>query len=60
MLADLLAGILDRLAFFKSPSLRTNWATLRHTGVAVPLRPVDPLADVDEDAFVLSSVPARR
>ncbi|KLO27552.1 hypothetical protein [Mycobacterium haemophilum] len=52
VLADPLAGILDRLAFSKSPTLRADRAALRHTGAALPLRSVDPLADVDEDAFV--------
>lgn len=52
VLADPLAGILDRLAFSKSPTLRAERAVLRHTGAALPLRSVDPLVDVDDDAFV--------
>src|SRR5690349_18734884 len=38
VLADPLAGLLDRLAFAKSPALRADRATLRHTGAALPLR----------------------
>jgi hypothetical protein len=51
VLADPLAGVLDRLAFSKSPTLRADRAALRHTGAALPLRSVDPLDDVDDDAF---------
>jgi hypothetical protein len=52
VLADPLAGILDRLAFSKSPTLRADRAALRHTGAALPLRAEDPLGDVDDDTFV--------
>jgi hypothetical protein len=52
VLADPLAGVLDRLAFSKSPTLRADRAALRHTGAALPLRAEDPLSDVDDDAFV--------
>lgn len=52
VLADPLAGILDRLAFSKSPTLRADRATLRDTGAALPLRADDPLVDVDDDTFV--------
>ncbi|OBF81914.1 hypothetical protein A5791_04910 [Mycobacterium sp. 852002-51163_SCH5372311] len=52
VLADPLAGILDRLAFSKSPALRADRAALRHTGAALPLRSEDPLSDVDDDTFV--------
>jgi hypothetical protein len=52
VLADPLAGVLDRLAFSKSPALRADRAALRHTGAALPLRSDDPLADVDDDTFV--------
>jgi hypothetical protein len=55
VLADPLAGVLDRLAFSKSPTLRADRAALRHTGAALPLRSVDPLRDlqdVDDDTFV--------
>ncbi|HEX5252559.1 MAG TPA: hypothetical protein VFW69_01570 [Mycobacterium sp.] len=51
VLADPLAGVLDRLAFSKSPALRADRATLRHTGAALPLRQEHPLADVDDVTF---------
>jgi hypothetical protein len=54
VLADPLAGVLDRLAFSKSPALRADRAALRHTGAALPLRSVDSLRDlqdVDDDTF---------
>ena len=51
VLADPLAGVLDRLAFSKSPTLRADRAALRHTGAALPLRSVDPLLDVDDETF---------
>ena len=51
VLADPLAGVLDRLAFSKSPALRADRAALRHTGAALPLRQEHPLADVDEVTF---------
>jgi hypothetical protein len=54
VLADPLAGIFDRLAFSKSPTLRADRAALRHTGAALPLRSNDPLRDiqgVDDDTF---------
>jgi hypothetical protein len=51
VLADPLAGVLDRLAFSKSPALRADRAALRHTGAALPLRSRDPLVDVDDDTF---------
>lgn len=49
VLADPLAGVLDRLAF--SRSLRADRAALRNTGAALPLRAHDPLVDVDDDTF---------
>ncbi len=52
VLADPLAGILDRLVFSRSPELRANRAALRDTGAALPLRLEDPLVDVDDDTFV--------
>lgn len=52
VLADPLAGILDRLAFSKSPTLRADRAALRHTEAALPLRADNPLADVDDENFV--------
>jgi hypothetical protein len=51
VLADPLAGVLDRFAFSKSPALRADRAALRHTGAALPLRSVDPLDDVDDETF---------
>lgn len=51
VLADPLAGVLDRLVFSKSPALRADRATLRHTGAALPLRQEHPLADVDDVTF---------
>ena len=54
VLADPLAGVLDRLAFSKSPTLRADRAALRHTGAALPLRSGDALRDlqdVDDDTF---------
>jgi hypothetical protein len=55
VLADPLAGVLDRLTFWKSPTLRADRAGLWHTGAALPLRSVDPLRDiqeVDDETFV--------
>lgn len=52
VLADPLAGILDKLAFSRSPELRADRAVLRDTGAALPLRSEDPLVDVDDDTFV--------
>ncbi len=52
VLADPLAGILDRLAFFRSPELRADRAALRGAGAALPLRSEDPLVDIDDDTFV--------
>lgn len=52
VLADPLAGVLDRLAFSKSPALRADRAALRHTGAALPLRQEHPLAGVDDVTFV--------
>src|SRR5580693_3120823 len=49
--ADPLAGVLDRLAFWKSPVLRADRAALRSTEAALPLRKAGPLDDVDDDAF---------
>ncbi|MDT5135835.1 MAG: hypothetical protein QOD58_97, partial [Mycobacterium sp.] len=51
VLADPLAGILDRLAFSRSPELRADRAALRNAGAALPLRSEDPLVDVDDDTF---------
>ncbi|OBH94071.1 hypothetical protein [Mycobacterium sp. E2733] len=52
VLADPLAGVLDRLAFSKSPALREDRAALRNTGAALPLRrSVGPLDHVDDVTF---------
>ncbi|HET7073453.1 MAG TPA: hypothetical protein VFI55_05145 [Mycobacterium sp.] len=54
VLADPLAGVLDRMAFSKSPTLRADRAALRHTEAALPLRSVDPrrdIHDVDDETF---------
>lgn len=52
VLADPLAGVLDRLAFSKSPELRADRAALRNAEAALPLRSTDPLDDIDDDTFV--------
>jgi hypothetical protein len=51
VLADPLAGLLDRLAFSQSPDLRADRATLRRTESALPLRSQSPLDGVDDDTF---------
>ncbi len=52
VLADPLAGVLDRLAFSRSPALRADRAVLRQAEAALPLRSENPLDGVDEDTFV--------
>ncbi len=52
VLADPLAGVLDRLAFSKSTALQEDRAALRHTGAVLPLRSVHPLDHVDDVTFV--------
>lgn len=52
VLADPLAGLLDRLAFSRSPGLRADRATLRRTEAALPLRSANPLSEVDDETFV--------
>ncbi|MGE5696804.1 MAG: hypothetical protein ACM4D3_16715 [Candidatus Sericytochromatia bacterium] len=49
---DPLAGLLDRLAFWRSPALRADRAALRSTEAALPLRRTSALDDVDDEAFV--------
>jgi hypothetical protein len=49
--SDRFAGLLDRVAFWKSPDLRADRAALRSTEAALPLRKVSPLDHVDDDAF---------
>lgn len=51
VLADPLAGALDRLAFSRSPALRADRAALRSTEAALPLRKDNPLDGVDEQTF---------
>ena len=51
VLADPLAGMLDRLAFSRSPALRADRAALRSTEAALPLRRDNPLDGVDDDTF---------
>ena len=51
VLADPLAGLLDRLAFSRSPDLRADRAALRDAEAALPLRSASPLDGVDEDTF---------
>lgn len=52
VLADPLAGLLDRLAFARAPALRADRAALRGTEAALPLRSENPLDGLDEDTFV--------
>jgi hypothetical protein len=52
VLADPLAGLLDRLAFSRSPGLRADRAALRRTEAALPLKSANPFDGVDDDAFV--------
>lgn len=52
VMADPLAGVLDRLVFSRSPALRADRAALRRTEAALPLRAADPLDGVDDDTFV--------
>ncbi|MGB8501775.1 hypothetical protein, partial [Mycobacterium sp.] len=49
--SDTLAGLLDRVAFWRSPALRADRAALRSTEAALPLRKAGPLDDIDDDAF---------
>ena len=51
VLADPLAGLLDRVAFSRSPDLRADRAALRRTEAALPLRSPSPLDGVDDEAF---------
>jgi hypothetical protein len=50
VLADPLAGVLDRLAF--PPALQADRAALRRTEAALPLRSANPLDDLDDETFV--------
>jgi hypothetical protein len=51
VLADPLAGVLDRLAFSRSPDLRADRDALRRTEAALPLRRASPLDGIDDDTF---------
>lgn len=51
VLADPLAGVMDRIAFSRSPILRAERAALRNTEAALPLRALGPLDGLDEEAF---------
>lgn len=52
VLAGPLAGLLDRLAFARSPDLRADREALRRTEAALPRRAASPLDEVDDEAFV--------
>ncbi|MET0453820.1 MAG: hypothetical protein ABW137_18470 [Mycobacterium sp.] len=52
VMADPLAGLLDRLAFSRSPRLRADRAELRRTEAALPLRSESPLDGVDDETFI--------
>lgn len=52
VLADPLAGLLDRVAFSHSPTLRADRAALRDAEAALPRRSTNPLDDVDDETFV--------
>ena len=51
VLADPVAGLLDRIAFSRSPGLRADRAALRTTEAALPLRSPGPLDDLDDGTF---------
>jgi hypothetical protein len=51
VLADPLAGLLDRLVFSRSPMLRADRETLRRTQSALPLRSADRLDNFDDETF---------
>ena len=51
VLADPLAGLLDRMVFSRAPLLRAHRATLRRTESALPLRSADPLDGFDDETF---------
>ncbi|MEI6251274.1 MAG: hypothetical protein WCP30_00515 [Mycobacteriaceae bacterium] len=46
-----LAGLLDRIAFSRSPRLRADRAALRTTEAALPLCSPSPLDDLDDETF---------
>jgi hypothetical protein len=49
--ASPLAGLLDRVAFSRSPRLRADRAALRTTEAALPLCSPSPLEDLDDETF---------
>jgi hypothetical protein len=51
VLAGPLAGLLDRVAFSRSPELRADRAALRTVEAALPLRSPSPLDDLDDETF---------
>lgn len=51
VMADPMAGVLDRLAFSSSPALRADRAALRRTEAALPLRSDSPLDGVSDETF---------
>ncbi len=51
VLADPLAGLLDRVAFSRSPGLRADRAALRDAEAALPRRSPNPLDGVDDNTF---------
>lgn len=51
VLADPLAGLLDRLAFSRSPRLTAQRAALRSTEAALPLVAPNPLDGIDDETF---------
>ncbi len=58
VLADPLAGLLDRMVFSRAPVLRADRETLRRTQSALPLRLADPLDGFDDD-YVRQADPPR-
>lgn len=51
VLADPLAGMLDRVAFARLPALRAERATLRNVEAALPSRAQNQLDDLDAETF---------
>src|SRR5689334_15082212 len=52
VLADPLAGLLDRVTFSRSPGLRADRAALREAEAALPRRSASPLDGIDDETFV--------
>jgi len=52
VLADPLAGLLDRVAFARFPVLRAERATLRNAQTALPSRSPSALDELDDETFV--------